>query len=142
MAHHGEVVSDEHVRHAELVLEIVEQVHDAGLDRHVERRHRFVEHDQRRVEGERSSDPDSLALATGELVRKPARVVGGEPDELEQVADHLLVITGHPLDLERLGDRRADRALGVERCIRVLEHDLHLPCAAPAARCVGMPTSS
>ena len=35
---------------AELVLQVLEQVHDAGLDRHVERRHRLVEHEQLRVE--------------------------------------------------------------------------------------------
>ena len=46
VAHHREVVRDEHVREPELVLQVLEQVHDAGLDRHVERRHRLVEHQQ------------------------------------------------------------------------------------------------
>ena len=40
---------DEQVREAELVLEVFEQVDDAGLDRHVERRDRLVEHEQRRA---------------------------------------------------------------------------------------------
>ena len=54
---------------AELVLQVLEQVDDAGLDRDVERRHRLVEHEQLRVERERAGDADALALAAGELVR-------------------------------------------------------------------------
>ena len=80
-------MGDEDVRQAELVLEVLEQVDDTGLDRHVERRDRLVEHDQRRVQRQRPGDADALALATRELVREAAGVVGGEPDELEQVGD-------------------------------------------------------
>ena len=69
MAHDRQVVRDEHVREAELVLQVLEQVDDAGLDRHVERGHRLVEHDAARVERERAGDADALALAAGELVR-------------------------------------------------------------------------
>ena len=46
VAHHREVVRDEDVREAQLVLQVLEQVDDAGLDRHVERRHRLVEDEQ------------------------------------------------------------------------------------------------
>ena len=40
---HRQVVADEQVRQSELVLQIQQQVDDAGLDGHIERRHRFVE---------------------------------------------------------------------------------------------------
>ena len=69
VAHHREVVRDEQVREPEPLLQVLEQVHDAGLDRHVERRHRLVEHEQRRVERERPGDADALALTARELVR-------------------------------------------------------------------------
>ena len=52
MAHHAEVVGDEDVGEAELVLEVVEQVDDLGLDRDVERAHRLVGDDQPGLKGE------------------------------------------------------------------------------------------
>ena len=36
MPNHGEVVGDEHVRHAESLLKVVEKVDDAGLNADVE----------------------------------------------------------------------------------------------------------
>src|SRR5260370_26613970 len=36
VAYHGEVVGDEQVRELELVLQVLEQVHDLGLNRHVQ----------------------------------------------------------------------------------------------------------
>ena len=69
------------------VLQVLEQVDDAGLDRHVERRHRLVEHEQLRVERERPGDADALALAAGELVREPVGVLGVQPDERHQLLD-------------------------------------------------------
>ena len=86
VAHHRQVVGDEHVGQAELVLQILEQVDDAGLDRHVERRHRLVEHEQLGLERERPGDADALALTAGELVRVAAGVLGLEADELQQLA--------------------------------------------------------
>ena len=76
VAHHGEVVGDEEVAEAEPLLQVLQQVHDTGLDAHVERRDRLVEHDELRIERQRPGDADALALPTGELVREPAGVVG------------------------------------------------------------------
>ena len=71
-----QVVGDEQVGEAEVVLEVVEQVDDLRLHRHVERRHRLVEHDQARLERERARDADALALAARELVRVAVEVLG------------------------------------------------------------------
>ena len=46
---HRQVVGDEQVGQPELVLQVLEQVDHAGLDRHVQRRHRLVEHEQLRA---------------------------------------------------------------------------------------------
>ena len=78
VAHDGQVVRDEHVREAELVLQVLEQVDHAGLDRHVERGHWLVEHEQVGVEREGARDADALALPAGELVRVAVRVLGFE----------------------------------------------------------------
>ena len=75
MAHDAEVVGDEDVAEVELVLQVVEQVDDLRLDRHVERGNRLVEQDQARVDGQRPSDPDPLALAAGELVRETVECI-------------------------------------------------------------------
>ncbi len=80
VADHRQVVGDEDVGQAEGVLELLEQVDDAGLDRHVEGRHRLVEHDQLGLEGQGPGDADPLALPAGELVRVAVGVLGREAD--------------------------------------------------------------
>ena len=125
-------MGDEQVREPEPVLQVLEQVDDAGLDRHVERRHRLVEHDQRRVERQRAGDADALALAAGELVGEPlARGRAPGPTRSSSSRDPLGMIAGHLLDLQRLGDRAADGDPGIERRVRVLEDDLHLVAELP-----------
>ena len=69
------VVGDEDVGQAELALELLEQVQDLRLDRHVERGHRLVADDEVRLEDERPGDADALPLAARELVRVAPRVV-------------------------------------------------------------------
>ncbi len=89
VADDGEVVGDEQVREAELGAELVEEVDDAGLDRHVEGGDRLVEDDQLGLEGERSGDADALALPAGEVLRVAVGVTRLEADELQQLVDAL-----------------------------------------------------
>ena len=122
------------------VLQPFEQVDDAGLDADVERRHRLVEHDETRLEGQRPGDADALALAAGELVRVAVAVLGGEADSRAAVGDPLrrAFLAGASVDVERLADDVVHRHLRVQRGVRVLEHDLHVlpqrpqPCAGQA----------
>ena len=86
MAHHPEVVRDEEVGEVELVLEVLEQVDDLGLDRDVERGDRLVGDDQLRPQRERPGDADPLPLAARELVRVAVVVLGLQADPLEQLA--------------------------------------------------------
>ena len=86
VAHDGQVVGDEQVGQAEVVLQVLEQVDDLRLDRDVERRHGLVEHDEPRLDRERPRHADALALAAGELVREAVDVLGRQPDALEQLA--------------------------------------------------------
>ena len=64
-----QVVRDEQVGQLQLLLQIHQQVDDLRLHRHVERRHRLVGDDQRRVQRERARQADALPLAAAELVR-------------------------------------------------------------------------
>ena len=75
-----EVVGDEQVGEAELLLEVVEEVEDLALDRDVEGGDGLVADDELGVEGERPGDADALPLAAGELVRVAMDVALVEAD--------------------------------------------------------------
>ena len=62
MAHDREVVGDEEVGEAELRLQVLEQVDDLALDRHVEGGDGLVADKNLRLHGERAGDADALAL--------------------------------------------------------------------------------
>ena len=46
MQHGSEVVSNEEVTQAELLLQVLQQIHDLGADGDVQRRDRLIEHNQ------------------------------------------------------------------------------------------------
>ena len=80
---HRKVVGDEQVREEELLLKILEQVEDLGLDRDVEGGDGLVADDEPRVERQRPGDADALPLPARELVRVAVDEVGVEADDLE-----------------------------------------------------------
>jgi hypothetical protein len=113
-------VRDEHVRESELVLQILEQVHDAGSDRDVERREGLIEHETLWFEYERPGDPDALTLPAGELVRISVHVGDVETDEPHHFPHALApAVLPQPVHLERIGDDRMERHRRVERRVRV-----------------------
>ena len=83
MLDHRKVVRDKQIRQAELLLQIKQQVDDAGLNRNVERGDGFVERQDLRLQRQRPRDPDALLLPTGELARIAAGVGVPQPDDLE-----------------------------------------------------------
>ena len=125
--HHRQVVRDEHVAQAELVAQVVEQVDDAGLDRHVQRRHRLVQDEQARVQRERAGDADALPLAAGELVRVARGVLGVEPDQCHQLAHARRAARRRDATLWMTSGSAMSRLhlhARVERGVRVLEDEL------------------
>ena len=64
--YHREVVPDKQVGQSELRLQFGQQVDDLRLDRHVERRDRFIRDDQCRAGGQ----CDALTLSARKLVWK------------------------------------------------------------------------
>ena len=131
-----EIVRDEQVGEAELLLQVLEQVEDLRLHGDVERGHGLVADDQLRVGGEGPRDADPLALPAGELVREAVVVLRVEPDDLEQVLHAALALRlgADLVHLERLADDEADALAGVERCVRVLEDHHHLAPHRPHLR--------
>ena len=125
---HGQVVRDHHVGQAQLVLQVLEQVDDLGLDRYVERGDRLVGDDQLGPQRERAGNPDALPLAAGELVRVAVVVLGVEADQLEQLL-HGALDPARRLDLlqpERRAHDRPHRVPGIERGVGILEDHLDL----------------
>ena len=86
-SHQPQVVRDEQIGQLQLLLQIHQQVDDLRLNRHVERRDRFVGDDERRVQRERARHADALPLAAAELVRIALEMRRLEADEVEQLRD-------------------------------------------------------
>ncbi|MDT4850998.1 hypothetical protein FQZ97_851660 [compost metagenome] len=78
MVDHREVVADEQVADAELLLQVLHEVEHLGLHRDVERAHGLVGHDELGARDECARDGDALALAAGELVRVLVEVGGAQ----------------------------------------------------------------
>ncbi len=123
---------DEEEGHAELGLQIGQEVDHSGLDRHVQCRDGLVEHQQLGLERQCPGDADALALAAGELVGVAIGVGGLEPDQPEHLGDPCPYrrAVGDPVDLQRLGDGGTDRESGIERGERILEDDLDVAAHA------------
>jgi hypothetical protein len=98
-------------------LEIDEEVENLRSNRDVERRDGLVANDESRLERQRPGDHDSLALATGDLVRIAAGVLRPEPYLREESINPLLKRpSGRDTpDDERLSNRRAYRGSRIKR---------------------------
>ena len=124
--HQAEVVRDEDVGEAERTAELDQEIDDLGLDRHVERRSRLVEHDQLRLRRERARDRDALLLAARQFMR----IAGGgnrraiAPCPSRRATRRSTSARASSARLERHRDRLADRAARVERGARILEDHL------------------
>ena len=120
-------------------LQLLQQVEDLGLDRHVERGGRLVGDQQHRIAGERHGDGGALAHAARELVRvlpgAPRRV--GDADLGEQVdrgVERRVACARAEMDADRLGDLVADGVDRVEAGHRLLEHHGDVVAADAAQR--------
>ena len=111
-----EVVRNEDVGETQTLLQVLQQVDDLRLHRHIERRHRFVADDEPRLDRECARDADALALPAGELVRIALRVRACEADGGEQLGHaRALAARVQPMQCKRLGERLADRHARVQR---------------------------
>ena len=131
VARERQVVGDEQHRDAPLPLELLEQVHDLGLDAHIQGAGRLVEDEQGRVVGERHGDHHPLAHATRQLVGVAPRRPGGQARPCPSRASTRApcVAQTHAVRPQPLRHLVTDRDDRVERVHRALEHHGH---AAPA----------
>ena len=126
-----EVVADEQARELQLLLQLLQQLEEARLHRHVQRRGRLVGDEQLAARA-----PARGRCRRADAGRPTARAGSGcgttvgSSTWLEQLLDALVEVLALRLarEQDRLADRLADRHAGVQRRSRVLEHD-----AGPAA---------
>ncbi len=133
VCHDAKVMGDQHQRHAEFTLQILEQRHDLRLDHDVERGRGLVGDDQRRLAHQRHGDHHALAQAAGELVRvllQPQRRLR-HAAALEQVFSTRPRRVRGAAAVAKVGFDQlvADRVDRIERRHRVLE-DHRNPVAA------------
>ena len=69
VAHDAEIMGDQQQRHAIFGLQVLQQLQDLRLHRHVERRRGLIGNQQIGIIGERHGDHHALALAAGQLMR-------------------------------------------------------------------------
>ncbi len=133
-SHRGDVVRDEQVGDPPLALELDEAVQDLGLDGHVERAGRFVQHDQAGADGERPREREPLPTASRELVGVLVQAVRRQPDARKERLDPRPGLPSRELELgaQRLPHDLPDPQSGVEGTDRVLED--HLDVAPPQAQ--------
>ena len=126
--HHREVVRDEHVGGVELLLQIHEQVEHLGLNRHVQRRSRFVRDQHFRLQHHCPRQSDTLALTAGEHVRIALVMLRAQADLLHHRLDFLATFGGRQLgvDQQRLGQLITDFLPWVQRRVRALKHHLYV----------------
>src|SRR5262249_10606858 len=87
--HHGEIVGNENVGEAKLVLQIAQQVKHLGADRDIERGYWLGANDKLRLDRHGARDATSLALAAGKFMRITACRPRFKPDQAQQFADAL-----------------------------------------------------
>ena len=119
----------------------VKEVQHPGAHRDVEHRDRLVGDEQFGAEGHACRDRDSLALASGELVRVAVEeeLRRAELDPGQGVVHAFAALrfrAAEPMDQQRLLHSRADGEPRVERLVRVLVDQLHPPPKGPKAACL------
>jgi len=122
---HPHVVRDQQHRHAEAVLEVMQQGEDLRLDGDIEGGCGLVGDQQLGLAAQRHRDHHALPHAAGELVRVVAEPFGrpGQADQAEHLGGpgHGCRLAGPRVQPDRLGHLVADRLRGVQRRERVLE---------------------
>ena len=139
--HHGQVVGDEHVGQALVLLQVLQQVQDLGLNGHVQSGNRLVAHDELGVHGQSPGDADTLTAAAVQLVGVSVGQPAGEAHGVHQLS-HLVVpvllALEEPHGLHGLGDQVGHAHTGVQRGSGVLKDHLDLVVQLPALGLAGV----
>ena len=124
-----QVVGDEHIGQVVLLLDVLHQIDDLGLDGYVQGGHGLVTDHKLGVQGNGPGNAHPLPLAAGELVGVAVDVLRPQADPVHQLTDlgkDLLPAHLRVMDLEGLRQDLVNGLSGVQRGVGILENDLHL----------------
>jgi hypothetical protein len=124
---YSQTMRDEEVGQAKFLLQILHEIDYLGLNRDVERRDWLIGYDQVGPQRECPGNANPLALSAAKFMRIPARVVGFESDNAQQLS-HLLAklrAARDAMNYQRLADDGGYRHSWIERRIGILKDDLH-----------------
>ena len=111
----AELVRDVEDRHAELVVQPMQQLAERVLRLDVDAGRRLVEHEQPRMRRERLRDERALLLAARQRAQPPPRE-GAQADALERLVDRVVVVPAQPaVRPQRRAPRFDDLAHGRRR---------------------------
>ena len=110
---HRKVVGDEEVGEIVLPLELAQEIQNLRLDRDVEGRDRFVEHDEAGFGRERARHRDALALPTGHLGGTATRGTRSRARRARAARPHAPAGRSYPRSRARRAGRRRSR----RRCV-------------------------
>ena len=87
MAHHRQVVGNEQVRQAQLLLHVLQHVDHLGLDGHIQSGDGLVADDELGLDCQGAGNAHALLLAAGELVGIAVCVLGVQAHHAQQLFD-------------------------------------------------------
>jgi len=90
VANHAEIVGNEDIGEAELVLEFFQQVDDLGLNGDIQRGDGLIADDQVGIDGQGTGNADALALTARKFVRVTIDKIGVEADDFQQFLNPIL----------------------------------------------------
>ena len=127
---HRQIMADEDISQAQLLLNLHHQPHNLGLDGHIQGGHDLVADDERGIHGQGAGNGDALALAAGELMGIAVGEGGVQPHQLQHLGGALQLFrlaSGDLVDLRPLHDDLMDGHPGIQGGIRILGDHLQLP---------------
>ncbi len=86
-AHGAEIVGDEHIGEAQLVLQALQELQDLFRDQRIQGGRRLVANDDFGLGRERAGDADALLLAAGELAGTATGEILGKADLTQELRD-------------------------------------------------------
>ena len=128
MLNHQQVVGNEEIGNAQLLLKLLKGVDDLRLNGYVQRGDRLVADDELGLHRQRPGNADALPLAAGKFVGVATGMVAVQPHQIQQMSDlfiPLLFAGIQMVDVQRLADDVADRHAGIQGRVGILKDDLH-----------------
>src|SRR2546427_4765208 len=129
MLNHSEIVRDEEIGELHLLLKLLEQIDNLGLNGDIQGRDGLVRDDKPGTHGQGTGNTDPLPLAAAELMGITIVMILPQTHLLEKLHHpvSLLLPLGQFMDLQSLAHNVAHPHARVKRGVWILKDNLHLP---------------